>query len=226
MWSHHAYTLIDLLVGVVFLMLLVAVVVILPARSGRIRSRAPRINCTCNLKQVGLAYKQWALDNQDRYPMQVSVTNGGTMEFVNSGTVWVHFRVLSNELNTPKVLWCPADEARRGDMANTFGAATQPGHIPFTNDNNVSYFVGVDATDTNADAAMFLSGDRNLTNHLGHSRRLVDFPTNQAAGWTHQLHNNQGNIGLADGSVQQFSTSRLRAALIYTDHATNRLAMP
>jgi len=177
-----------------------------------------------NLKQVGLSYKQWALDNQDRYPMQVSVTNGGTMEFVNSGVVWVHFRVLSNELNTPKILWCPADEARRRDIASTFGAATQPGQVPFTNDNNVSYFVGVDATDTNA--LMFLSGDRNLTNNLGRNRRLVDFATNQPAGWTHQLHNRQGNVGLADGSVQQFTSTRLRAALVDTGVPTNRLAMP
>jgi hypothetical protein len=31
---------------------------------------------------------------------------------------------------------------------------------------------------------------------------------------------------LADGSVQQFSTSRLRQAIEATDVATNRLAMP
>ena len=109
-------------------------------------------------------------------------------------------------------------------MATIFGAATQSGKVPFTNDYNVSYFVGVDATDTNA--AMFLSGDRNLTNSLGQNRRLVDFPTNQPAGWTTALHNRQGNIGLADGSVQQFSCARLQPALIETGVATNRLAFP
>src|SRR4026208_106088 len=128
-----AYTLTDLLIGLACLAVILAVVFVLPVHSGPSRARVKRINCTCNLKQVGLSYKQWALDNQDRYPMQVSVTNGGTMEFVNSGVVWVHFRVLSNELSTPKVLSCPADEGRRGDIANTFGAATQPGYVPFTN---------------------------------------------------------------------------------------------
>jgi hypothetical protein len=218
-----AYTLIDLLVGVACLALILAVVLVLPFHSRPNRGRAKRINCICNLKQIGLSYKQWAIDNHDLYPMQVSVTNGGTMEFMSSGAVWVHFRVLSNELNTPKVLLCPSDDARRDSMATTFGTAAQP-YVPFTNDNNVSYFVGVDATETNA--TMFLTGDRNLTNSLGHNRRLVNFPTNQPAGWTHELHNHGGNVGLVDGSVQQFTTSRARAALIESGVATNRLAMP
>jgi len=218
----RGFTLIDLLLALCCLVIIVAVVFVLPLR--RPRGRSKRINCTNNLKQVGLAFKVWSLDNQDRYPMEVLVTNGGTMELVNSGAVWVHFRVLSNELNTPKVLSCPADAARSNSVATTFAAATQPGQIPFTNENNVSYFIGVDAVDTNA--TMFLSGDRNLTNALHGTRRLVNFPTNQPAGWTHQLHGLQGNIGLAEGSVQQTTTSRLRAALIDTGVATNRLAIP
>ena len=31
-----------------------------------------RGNCTNNLKQSALAFKCWAIDNQDRFPMQVS----------------------------------------------------------------------------------------------------------------------------------------------------------
>jgi len=49
--------------------------------------------------------------------MQVSATNGGTMELVNSGVVWVHFAVMSNELNTPKYS-LPADK-RRADRQAT-----------------------------------------------------------------------------------------------------------
>jgi len=51
-------------------------------------------------------------------------------------------------------------------------------------------------------------------------------PTNRLAGWTHKIHVNQGNIGLADGSVQGLTTPRLQQALVSSGTATNRLAMP
>jgi len=40
------------------------------------------------------------------------------------------------------------------------------------------------------------------------------------------MHKNQGNVALADGSVQAFSSSRLQEVLSNTGVATNRLAMP
>jgi len=55
---------------------------------------------------------------------------------------------------------------------------------------------------------------------------ILAFTTNDAVGWDSYIHNRQGHVGLADGSVQRFSTSRLREAVHYTDFATNRLAMP
>jgi len=92
----------------------------LPARDGR-PAYAPRINCANNLKQVGLAFRTWAIDNDGRFPMQVSVTNGGTMELVSSGLVFPHFQVMSNELSTPKILFCRADTQRTN--ANNFATA-------------------------------------------------------------------------------------------------------
>src|SRR5262249_34461126 len=87
-----------------------------------VRSRTPacRINCTNNLKQIGLAFRTWALDNGDKYPMSVSVTNGGTMELVGSRLVFPHFLVMSNELSTPKVLVCPAQNEKEIVAATTF----------------------------------------------------------------------------------------------------------
>lgn len=180
----------------------------------RARMRAQRICCNCHLKQVGLSFRQWALDHSERNPMQVSVTNGGTMELVESGIVFPHFLVMSNELNTPIILRCPVDKKRTAAVS-------------FTNklsDTNVSYFVGADADDRQPQ--MFLAGDRNITNHLGFRSGMLVLATNELAGWTHHLHNRQGNVGLADGSVQGFSTSKLREALQNTGVATNRLAMP
>ncbi|HLH54742.1 MAG TPA: hypothetical protein VKY92_14110 [Verrucomicrobiae bacterium] len=111
----------------------------------------------------------------------------------------------------PKVLVCPAD---------TRIPASGSSHL---SNSNVSYFVSLDASDTNPN--MFLIGDRNLTNGpLPANHRLVA-NTNYGVGWSSELHRYQGNIGLADGSVQQFSRSRLAEAF-YGTQGTNRLAFP
>jgi hypothetical protein len=89
---------------------------------------------------------------------------------------------------------------------------------------NVSYFVGLDATNTAPSA--FLSGDYNLTNAAGLKAGVLLANTNDPSGWTHLLHDRCGNIGLADGSVQQLSTTRLREAIANTGFQTNRLLMP
>src|SRR3954470_21510941 len=89
-----AYTLTDLLVGIALLSALALVGLLLwPSSGSSARPRAKRISCICNLKQVGLSFRQWEVDHQDRMPMQVPATNGGTKEFVNAGATWMHFRV-------------------------------------------------------------------------------------------------------------------------------------
>jgi prepilin-type processing-associated H-X9-DG protein len=49
-----------------------------------------------------------------------------------------------------------------------------------------------------------------------------------AAGWTAAIHNKSGNVGLADGSVQQCSNAGLHAQLQNSGDATNvwRIALP
>jgi hypothetical protein len=121
---------------------------------------------------------------------------------------------MSNELNTPKVLVCPADTER--SAATNFGRDLINGRI--------SYFVGVDATQTNPQS--LLSGDRNLTNGVRVGNGFVVFTTNELAEWTEEIHRRQGNAGLADGSVQQLTTMRLRDQIAHSGLATNRLAMP
>ena len=99
-------------VGVVIAIVMILVVVFLP-RFARSPEHSSRINCVNNLKLIGLAYRIWAGDNNDKYPMQVSTTNGGTMELMADGkNVWRNFLVMSNELSTPKILFCPAGAGR------------------------------------------------------------------------------------------------------------------
>jgi hypothetical protein len=133
------------------------------------------------------------------------------------------FGVMSNELNTPKVLYCPSEESGR-TAATTFAPSAATGQ-PYNNDMNVSYFVGVDAQDTYPQ--MVLTGDHNIgsgspptanyqPSATGNTTPFVfmgtNFPTATAAlpGWTDALHSRAGNVGIADGSVQQVTRSRLQ----------------
>jgi len=95
-------------------MLLILPAMLLPALA-KAKSRAQAINCTNNMKQLGLAFKIWAIDNEDQFPFNVSTNKGGTLEFASQGPdgvdpkAYLHLMVMSNELSTPKILVCPGD---------------------------------------------------------------------------------------------------------------------
>jgi len=157
----------------------------------------------------------WAGDNSDKYPMEITIASGGTMELAATGNVLATFQIMTNELSTPKILFCPADTNH--DFVTLF----------WTNliAQNVSYFIGLDA-DTNHSQA-FLSGDDNFA--LGGvpvKSGLLKLSTNAPIAWTAARHVNQGNIGFYDGSVSQTDDQQLFQKLIETGLATNRLAIP
>jgi len=221
----RGFTLTELLV--VICALAVVAVLILPALARP--HHYSLINCTNNLKQIGLAFRIWEGDNGGKYPMQVSVTSGGAMELAVTGNVAGIFRVMSNELSTPKILVCPQDTKRTAatDFAGGLSGA------------NISYFVGLDAEDI-IYPQKILSGDDNLeVNGVRVRPGILNLSTNASFGWTenerhgrpqHWSFRNQhlrvGNIGLADGSVQTTTTLTFKSALANTGFATNHLVIP
>src|SRR5262249_33236034 len=105
----------------------------LPALS-QAKNRVLEISCQNNLKQIGLAMRIWEGDNGNHFPFNLSTNSGGSLELCLPDSdgfdqnAFRHFQVMSNELGTPMILWCPADSDHH---AATDFRDLQP--------NNVSY---------------------------------------------------------------------------------------
>jgi hypothetical protein len=91
---------------------------LLPALSSA-KGKAQEMNCVNNMKQIGLSFRTWAIDNDGGFPFNVSTNKGGTMELTAVGpdgfdsNSFYHFLVMSNELSTPIILVCPSDSNKQ-----------------------------------------------------------------------------------------------------------------
>jgi hypothetical protein len=218
----RALTLLEVLLLVVFL----GVVALLawPAMQPH-RCTAQKIACSNNLKQDVLSFRLFAGDNEDHFPMEFSTNLGGSLEFVGRPDVFPHFLVMSNELNTPKILFCPEDKDPRRRRATTFGDPARESDVKFQSNTNLSYFLGVDAREI--EPRMFIVGDDHFAiKGVPVGSGLLCLWTNSPVDWRQGRHIFGGNIGLVDGSVQQTDAAGLQLFLQQTGFAANRLAMP
>ena len=224
-----AFTVVELLAVLGIIALLAAT--LLPALA-RTKSSVLRIDCSDNLKRIGLGFQSWSASHNGAPPMRVPLSGGGYSEFIGNRTistaqgasrgVFGVFAAMSNELASAKFLVCPAENEPR-IPAVSFAATL------FTNDLNTSYFIGVDALPDGS--ASFLSGDHNLGSdgNVVPLRGFVtapqtyspdfkvslgtNFTANGGVGWLNTMHAKQGNVVMSDGSVQQLDRTHLQQLL-------------
>jgi prepilin-type N-terminal cleavage/methylation domain-containing protein/prepilin-type processing-associated H-X9-DG protein len=239
--QNRAFTLIELIVVIAMVAILVACM--LPALAAA-RPKVQHLTCSNNLKQVGIAFRTWAISHNGNMPMQTPSALGGNadtdvgMRIVSSAQtssrgVSKMFLTMSNELSAPMILFCPAEyESSYRQPATTFSRVPPAGTVPYLNDLNCSYFIGVDAQETFP--RMFLTGDHNLGGN-GNPPTVpflaapstgtpfvslgTNFAFNMGPAWLDNMHAQHGNVGMADGSVEWFSRSELQDALRTTDYS-------
>ena len=220
--SNRALTLIELLVIVIVISMIAAVI-----HSGIPTRRHPPvtgIHCMSNLKQAALAFRLFAVDNGDRFPMRVSTNAGGSMEYTaDQGAAFRHFLAMTNELNTPKILVCPSDNRT---YATNFASLEN---------TNVSYFVALDAVLVDPDPKRtrppdLLLGDRHLSLDGKLTKGIVRLGTNKSVAWAVSLHpvngETRGNVAFADGHAERITSAQFRGKLISMGDSTNRIALP
>ena len=206
-----AFTRIELVVVIALLAVLIYVFVLPYFARAR---QGSHILCINNMKQIGIAYRIWSNDNGDKFPDEVSQTNGGWKELLDNQNswayAWMNYLVMSNEFGqSSRILICPKDERKPAtnfsQLANT----------------NISYFVGIGANGSHPQA--ILGGDRNLgpgdtpRDDYGFSSadgKGIDVTIKGPVCWSLKMHSNKstsgaGNILLGDGSVQQITSGNL-----------------
>ena len=211
----QAFTWIELLLVVIVIVVLAGLVLPLTAtKDGRGHGR---IKCVNNLKNLGLAARIFATDNDGKFPWQVPIAKGGSMEEIgNTNRIWRHFQVLSNELSTPWILLCRTDPrlSKLNTSGMTFNTVSNSDVLRFGHNDHVSYFLNVSASEEEPES--ILAGDRNLTRNNSPIRgRIAPAPSDVFNFTTPGHHDGAGNLVFGDGSVQQ--ASRGRAPSVFAD---------
>jgi len=188
------------------------------------QSRGHVAQCLNNLRLMGRAVQMWASDYTGQPPWRTLQTDGGLMPISGSrpGNAWFDYLSLSNQLGTPRILACPADQGVL--MASDFTFNINGGYA------SVAYRARATSYSLNLESLteqpqVFLAGDLNINligattgcqTRVNNASIFNNFSADNHV-WTNRVHGVTGNIVTMDGSVAPTSSEEMRASLKVSD---------
>lgn len=202
------------LIEVLLIIFLIGVIAVMLIPAGSHPRRSTIVLCMNNLKQLSIGLILFSEDHGGQYPWQTSVTNGGSLEFIDRNLTYPHWLTLSNYGVQTNFFICPTDKLKH--IAPNFSEFGE---------SNVSYFVNLDALRNSAESV--LDGDRHLQSG-GVPVKPGLFIARTNVNWSKELHRENGPCGvLAFGDGHAQAVKQNLGTFFATEVMfTNRLQVP
>jgi type II secretory pathway pseudopilin PulG len=208
----HAFTRLELLACLAGVALLVALA--LPALATS-QSRSQVAQCLNNLRLIGRGVQMWGADHVNQPPWRTPISQGGSfIPTTKPGNAWFEYSYLSNELVTPRILACPADDGLA--VASTWNQYVSAPFRNFATSYTLSMHTLTEfsVSPLSTDRNIRFSAGVGLCSFASVANVVTIDPLDSSVAWTNGVHGVQGNLVLVDGTALTITDQELREAFV------------